>query len=189
MTQAVKKLEERNNRLLQSSRNVSSSSQTPAGRVYRILDSVDYNSPVHIEELSFDCMEVISDAVHLIAVLLQWACSCYRGGPHRIYLATRLLRRWSHLGADVYEGVISYLRDISWDDHGEASIIFKIIGELVRSKTFPTGRYLQWLIATGSLGHDTDLSSVSYSFLACVIFTNNMLAYLLALTSDYRDTA
>lgn len=30
---------------------------------------------------------------------------------------------------------------------------------MVRSKTFATGRYLQWLIATGSTGHSTDLSS------------------------------
>ncbi|CAO2657656.1 Nn.00g037820.m01.CDS01 [Neocucurbitaria sp. VM-36] len=159
ITQAVKRLQERNTRLLQTSKNSTITSRTRAGRVYCILDSVNYNSAVRIEDLSYECMEVIADATQLIAVLLQWACSSYRGGPHRTFLATRLLRKWSHLGADVYEGVISYLRGMSWVGNGEPNIIFRIIGELVRSKTFAAGRYLQWLIATGSLGHDTDLSS------------------------------
>jgi mediator of RNA polymerase II transcription subunit 12 len=161
ITQAIRRLEQRNNRLLQSSQNAPSVSQTPAGRVYRLLDSVDYNKPVRLEDLSLDCMEVVADAPRLIGILLQWACSCYREGVHRIYLSTRLLRRWSQLGADVYDGIILYLRSMDWEDTGEPGILFKIIAELVRSKTFETGRYLQWLIATGSIGQDKDLSSVS----------------------------
>lgn len=54
---------------------------------------------------------------------------------------------------------------MSWVGTGQLSIVFRIVAELVRSKTFAAGRYLQWLIATGSLGHDTDLSSVSYMHL------------------------
>jgi mediator of RNA polymerase II transcription subunit 12 len=165
VTQAVKRLEQRNSRLLQTPKNTSSTSQTLTSRVYRILDSVDYNKPVLIEDLSLDCMEVVADAPRLIGIVLQWACSYYREGSHRIYLATRLLRRWSHLGADVYDGIVSYLRDMGWVAAGEPSILFKIVAELVRSKTFATGRYLQWLIATGSVGHDTDFSSVSHVFL------------------------
>ncbi|KAH7381682.1 hypothetical protein BKA66DRAFT_418843 [Pyrenochaeta sp. MPI-SDFR-AT-0127] len=159
ITQAVKKLNQRNSRLLQFSKNSASAVQTPAGRVYRILDSVNYHSAVRIEELSFECMDIISNATQLIAVLLQWACTCYRGGAHRIYLATRLLRRWSHVGADVYDGVVAFLRDTSWVETSEPSIIFKIIAELVRSKTFAAGRYLQWIIATGALCYSTDPAS------------------------------
>jgi len=106
-------------------------------------------------------MEIISNAMQLISILLQWACSCYRTGSHRIYLATRLLRRWSHLGADVYEGVISYLQDMTWVESGELGIVLRIVAELVRSKHFSAGRYLQWLIATGSMGSTLDLASVS----------------------------
>jgi len=164
VTQAVRRLEQRNSRLLQSPKDAPSASQTPAGRVYRILDSVDYNRPVRIEDLSLDCMEVVADAPRLIDILLRWACTCYREGSHRIYLATRLLRKWSHLGADVYDGIVSHLHDLTWVATGESSILFKIVAELVRSKTFATGRYLQWLIATGSIGHGTDLSSVSRIF-------------------------
>ncbi|KAI4675485.1 uncharacterized protein J4E88_007518 [Alternaria novae-zelandiae] len=157
--QAIRRLELRNARLLRSPKKVPSASQTPAGRVYRVLDSVDYSKPVRIEDLSCDCMEIIADAPRLIGVLLQWACTYYRAGAHRIYLATRLLRRWNHLGADVYDGIVSHLRDMTWVATGDSNILFKIVAELVRSKTFATGRYLQWLIATGSTGHNTDLSS------------------------------
>lgn len=172
ITQAVRKLEQRNNRLMTCPKNVTFASATLAGRIYRILDSVDFKTVVRIEELSFECMEVIPDATRLIAVLLQWACSCYRAGEHRIYLTTRLLRRWSHLGADVYEGVISYLRDLAWVETGEPSILFRIVAELVRSKTFSAGRYLQWLIATGSLGNHTDLSSVSIFLISGIKLPN-----------------
>lgn len=106
-------------------------------------------------------METMPDSTLLIAAVLQWACSCYREGDHRTYLAIRLLRKWNHLGADVYDGVISYLRDRSWVGSGDLRVVFRIVAELVRSKTFAVGRYLQWLIATGSLEHDADLSSVS----------------------------
>ena len=160
--QAIERLELRNSRLLQSSKSIPFVSHTPAGRVYRLLDSVDYSHPVRIEDLSFDCMEVIPDATQLIAVVLEWASSCYREGTHRIYLTVRLLRKWSHLGADVYHGIISYFHGMSWVTACESSIAFKITAELVRSKTFAAGRYLQWLIATGSLGHHTDLSLVSH---------------------------
>jgi mediator of RNA polymerase II transcription subunit 12 len=160
ITQAVERLDARNCRLLQSSRQVNPSSRTSAARVFRKLDSINYKSPVRIEDLSYECMEIISNAAQLISTLLQWACSCYRTGSHRIYLATRLLRRWSHLGADVYEGVISYLQNMAWADSGDMNILLRIVAELVRSKHFSAGRYLQWLIATGSLGRDLDLSSV-----------------------------
>jgi mediator of RNA polymerase II transcription subunit 12 len=161
ITHAVEKLEARNNRLLQTRRAATPLSRTSAARVFRKLDSINYKSPIGIEDLSYECMEIMSNATQLISVLLQWACSCYRLGSHRIYLATRLLRRWSHLGADVYEGVVSYLQNMTWVHTGQLSVLLRIVAELVRSKHFPVGRYLQWLIATGSAGLDTDFSSVS----------------------------
>lgn len=161
IAQAVEKLDGRNARLLSFVRNGKSSSRTCAARVFHKLDSINYASPIRIEDLSHECMEITSNAVQLISTLLHWACSCYRAGSHRIYLATRLLRRWSHLGADVYEGIISYLQSMSWVKSGEIHVLLRIVAELVRSKHFSVGRYLQWLIATGSLGCDASLSLVS----------------------------
>lgn len=160
ITHGVKRLDERNRRLQEPSKITPAASMTPAAQVYRILDNVDYSKTVSIEEISADCMDAISSPVQLVSVLLQWACSCYREGAHRACLATRLLRRWAHLGADIYECITSYLESMSWAASGDAYKVFRIISELVRSKTFAAGRYMQWLIATGSIAKDLDLSSV-----------------------------
>jgi mediator of RNA polymerase II transcription subunit 12 len=160
ITRAAEKVEARNRRLLQPSKHDTPSSRTSAALVFHKLDSINYKSPVRIEDLSYECMEIISNATQLISILLQWASSCYRTGSYRIYLATRLLRRWSHLGADVYEGVMSYLQNMAWVASGEVHTLLRIVSELVRSRHFSAGRYLQWLIATGSLGRDLDLAAV-----------------------------
>jgi mediator of RNA polymerase II transcription subunit 12 len=156
----VKRLDERNQRLQEPSKIAPAASTTPAAQVYRILDNVDYSKTVSVEEVSTDCMDVIPNPVHLVAVLLQWACSCYREGSHRACLATRLLRRWAHLGADIYECLTLYLEGMAWTNGGDARKVFKIISELVRSRTFAAGRYMQWLIATGSIAQDLDISLV-----------------------------
>ncbi|KAH6620139.1 hypothetical protein C7974DRAFT_363490 [Boeremia exigua] len=154
----VRKLDERNRRLQQSSKIAPAASMTSAAQVYRILDNVDYINMVRIDEISTDCMEVIQAPVKLVSVLLQWACSCYREGSYRACLATRLLRRWAHLGADMYDCITTYLESMSWAQSGDPRKVFKIISELVRSKTFAAGRYMQWLIATGSIALNVDLS-------------------------------
>lgn len=141
---------------------------TSAGRVYHILDRIDYNRAIRVEEVSTDCMEVVSDPTHLVSIVLQWACSHYREGSHRVCIATRLLRRWAHLGANIYECVTTYLEGMSWAETGDSRIVFKVVAELVRSKTFAAGRYLQWLIATGSIAQDIDLSLVG-----CHLFASN----------------
>lgn len=143
--------------------------------MFQKLDSVDFTAPVRIEDLSYECMELISNAPRLIAVLLQWASSCYRTGSHRLYLAVRLLRKWSHLGADVYDGVISFFQSMSWTVTGDVHILLRIVAELVRSKHFSAGRYLQWLIATGSLGGDLDLSSVGVAAAFNICLRANLL--------------
>lgn len=155
---SVKRLDDRNQRLQQSSKTVPAASTTSAGKVYRILDEVDYSRMVRIEQVSTDCMALIPNPVDLAHVLLQWACSCYREGSYRVCLATRLLRRWAHLGADIYECITTYLEGMGWVKGGESRIVFKIISELVRSRTFAIGRYMQWLIATGYMAQYLDLS-------------------------------
>ena len=184
----VKRLDERNSRLQQSSKVAPVASTTSAGRVYRILDNVDYNKMVRIDEVSTDCMEVIPHPVNLVSALLQWACSCYREGSYRVCLATRLLRRWAHLGADIYECVTTYLEGMSWAKSGDSRMVFKIISELVRSRTFAAGRYMQWLIATGSIAQNLDLSLVRNLFLHAGCNAHQQLACGVARTSDHRNT-
>jgi mediator of RNA polymerase II transcription subunit 12, fungi type len=83
---------------------------------------------------------------------MQWASSVYREGSHRIYLATRLLRKWSLPGSDIDDAILDFLRTM--DTIGsEPRDAFRIVAELVRSRTFSVGKYLQWLIATGALSN------------------------------------
>lgn len=188
VTCTVAAMEERNRRLLRPSRNDMSSTIDSAGRIYRLLDSLDYSVQMRIDKLADECMELISDTSILISTVLQWASSFYREGSHRLYLITRLLRRWSYLRADIDVGIISCLDVMSSDMSKEPRIVFRIIAELVRSKTFSTGRYLEWLIATGSLGQLSDLCAVR-----CVLFhfgalANSYLAFGMASTFDYGNT-
>jgi mediator of RNA polymerase II transcription subunit 12 len=131
------------------------------GRIYRLLDSVNYSANIGFDELAFVCLELMSDVGLLTVAVMQWASSIYRQGSHRIYLVTRLLRKWDSLGGDIYDGILKYLPMMASDKTQQPALVFRIIAELLRSSTFPLGRYLQWLIATGSLSHHQDLSSVS----------------------------
>jgi mediator of RNA polymerase II transcription subunit 12 len=161
ITHTVAGLDARNVQFSQSVGVPSSTSKDAAERIYHLLDSVDYNASIRIDELAYDCMEIRSDAGSLVSAAMQWASSIYREGSHHIYLATRLLRRWNHLGADIYSSILQYLSTLVSDASKEPAAVFRIIAELLRSKTFSLGRYLQWLIATGSLTQHTDLYSVS----------------------------
>jgi mediator of RNA polymerase II transcription subunit 12 len=161
INRVVEDLSTRNRRLLRPSKSPSASTVDSTSRLYRLLDSVDYSISVRIDRLAYDCMELISESSTLISTVLQWASSYYREGSHRVYLVTRLLRRWSHLGADIDDGVLSYLHSMMSNRSNDPCVVFRIIAELVRSKTFSTGRYLQWLIATGSVSQGSDLSAVS----------------------------
>lgn len=104
-----------------------------------------------VDDLALQCMDLFPDHARLVSGVLQWASSLYRQGLHRVYLVTRLLRKWHQAGTDVCEGIMIYLPTVAMDRSKEPEVIFRVIAELVRSKTFPLGRYLQWLIATGSM--------------------------------------
>lgn len=144
-------LDERNKAILCPPSLESSIPKHSLSAFFRLLDDVDYKKSIAIEGLAFECMQIVPDHTQLVSAVLQWASSLYRQGLHRLYLATRLLRKWSQIGIDVGEGIMLYLPSIGSDLSKETRIVFRIIAELIRSKTFSLGRYLHWLIATGSL--------------------------------------
>lgn len=126
-----------------------------------MLDSVDYTSGLNTETLACECLATISDARTLVSTVLKWASSLYREGAHRAYLATRLLRRWSRSGLDIDSAILSYFHSSDMNKGSDPRNVFRIVAELVRSKNFSVGKYLQWLIATGSV-HQSPESSVRY---------------------------
>lgn len=183
----VRRLDERNRRLQEPSKITPAASMTPAAQVFRILDSVDYGKPISIDELSASCADAIPNPALLVSTLLQWACSSYRQGSYRACLATRLLRKWAHLGADIYECITAYLESMIWVANGDTCKIFKIVSDLIRSRTFAAGRFMQWLIATGSIAQGMDLSLVNYDPQVASTKLTTITASSLAHAVDYGD--
>lgn len=155
-------LDRRTRRLLHRSRGVSSSQQDLSSEIVALLDLVDYANNVDVDQLSVNCMDLMPDTQTLVSRVLDWASSLYREGPHRVYLVTRLLRKWSQHGVDINHAILTYLSKLSTSDR-DPNNVFRVIAELVRSKSFSVRKYLQWLIATGSFTsiQDQDKSPVS----------------------------
>ncbi|KAF1814483.1 hypothetical protein P152DRAFT_275107 [Eremomyces bilateralis CBS 781.70] len=104
-----------------------------------------------IDRLSELCLSIAASGNQLILFLLKWACSQFRTGQWRQYLAVRLLRRWYSVGMDVDHSILSFLRSVGPESGVIISDAYDIVGHLTRSRHFSVNKYLQWLIATGSL--------------------------------------
>ncbi|KAF2867173.1 hypothetical protein BDV95DRAFT_582708 [Massariosphaeria phaeospora] len=161
LAQIIASLDQRNRWLSSPMNDVLPDARKPPRCIYNLLDAIDYTARIRIEKLAFDCMEFNANACSLIGTVLRWASSLYREGSHRVYLVTRLIRRWGHEGADVDGCILSYLHSSSEDRSIEHSVVFRVVAELVRSKTFSIGKYLQWLIASGALTRDQEVKSPS----------------------------
>ncbi|KAF2021724.1 hypothetical protein BU24DRAFT_457677 [Aaosphaeria arxii CBS 175.79] len=159
MNRVIEQLDFRTSRLSSSPQLSSSTTHNSNRQMVALLDAVDYTSKIPIDQLAGDCMEIITDARCLISLCLQWASSLYRDGLHRVYLATRLIRKWGHLGVDIDETILAFFQSAAPHVGCELHNVFKIIAELVRSKSFSVGKYLQWLIATGALNQNHASSS------------------------------
>ncbi|OCL08825.1 hypothetical protein AOQ84DRAFT_388572, partial [Glonium stellatum] len=155
---AVRNIDRRNRRLADASQKSGPTVKSPKKEVVALLDSLEHNTNINIEKVSTDCTRLLPDAQELISTVLQWGSSIYREGVHRIYLVTRLIRKWNSMGIDTDSGILSFLTPAQPNKSTEPQNVFRIVAELTRSKHFSVGRYLQWLIATGSLNRNNDFS-------------------------------
>ncbi|KAF2757523.1 hypothetical protein EJ05DRAFT_538708 [Pseudovirgaria hyperparasitica] len=144
----ITQLGKRNQRLSSGEPQHSSSTQSPEKVLLRTLDMVGHK--VDIGVISAQCMSLVPNRRRLIELVLQWACSTCRTGDHRAYLAMRLLGKWNSLGFETDEVIMQFLRSLNSTSRCSKSAAFRIGAGLVRSKRFNVGKYLQWLIATGS---------------------------------------
>ncbi|KAF1966910.1 hypothetical protein BU23DRAFT_559754 [Bimuria novae-zelandiae CBS 107.79] len=154
-------LDDRNRSVMHSLSSCFPTSKRSLRKLYRLLDSLEYQASLFVDNLAFDCMDLFPDKNRLVSAVLKWSSSLYRQGLHRVYLVTRLLRKWNEVGVDVCEGIMSYLPELASDRSKVPDPVFRIIAELVRSKTFLPGKYLQWLIATGSMGPAQQLNAIT----------------------------
>lgn len=145
-------LAERNVRVqqpMENQRTHNRSTQQKQQYIIRLLDSI--HSAHDIPSVSVACLDSSEDRKTLIYKLLEWTATPFRHGLHRVYITVRLLRKWNLSGVDVDAHVLAFLND-SPKANENMENVYHVISELVRSQTFPVGKYLQWLVAKGVTG-------------------------------------
>ena len=104
-----------------------------------------------IAKLTDGCLAAADDSGILVVTCLEWASSSYRHGHARVYTAARILRGWSKKGVELEKPIFDFLAN----SPGRAGLhkrnAYRLLAELIRSKHFLVGKYLQWLMARGTL--------------------------------------
>lgn len=126
--------------------------------IIKLLDSVAGGTK--ISGVVDTCLGITDNTNLLIGTCLEWASSLYRHGHSRIYIAARALRRWAKTGIDLHQPIFNFLATNPEAAETQTSSIYRIIAELIRSKHFSVGKYLQWLMARGTLTGRGKLSRV-----------------------------
>ncbi|KAE8440774.1 hypothetical protein EG329_006591 [Mollisiaceae sp. DMI_Dod_QoI] len=124
-------------------------------RFIRLLDGT--LSQPFVQELARHWWQMDEDKDVLMQTLLEWATSFHRPGSAKTYVATRILRIWSQLGADTTAAVLDFIDSAICESGRSKPALYHLISELARSDHFSTPRYLQWLIARGALRDGADV--------------------------------
>lgn len=139
---------QRNDRLNPSHSDLCSSMKPIRLVLFEYLDSLPTDPS--ITECAERCKTICGDNVDIIASLMDWGSSNFRTGSARVYLTASILKLLANQGTILEEGILNTLSDLSAQQGRNPSAFAKIIVELVSTKHFNYGKYLQWLISTGS---------------------------------------
>ena len=125
-----------------------SSTRAPDQAVAEILDEA--RVPYDLTAMEHSLNSACSDSALLMQLCLEWSCTRFRHGKARLYLVTRLLRRWQSAGKDVDTAILNFLSAYS-DKKTTADVqcLRHLIAQLSRSGCFPFSKYMQWLIVRG----------------------------------------
>ena len=107
------------------------------------------------------CLRATSDHDLLVRTCIEWSSSLYRYGFFRAYAAARLLRMWKGMGVDLQGPIFKFLAACSDVPGLKRRDVYRLLAELVRSRHLSVGKYLQWLIARGTLDSRHEPNSVS----------------------------
>ncbi|KAJ9609974.1 RNA polymerase II mediator complex subunit [Cladophialophora chaetospira] len=125
-----------------------SSVRAPDQALVEILDAVrmPYNISVIDESLKSAC----SDFTLLMQLCLEWACTRFRYSKTRVYLVTRLIKRWQREGKDVDTPILDFLsayreKTTSANIHS----LRQLVAQLSRSDCFTLSKYMQSLLVRG----------------------------------------
>ncbi|EEQ90847.2 hypothetical protein RJZ56_002888 [Blastomyces dermatitidis] len=117
----------------------------------RLIQLLDSSSDV--STIGTECLNISQDYSTLATKVIEWASTSFRYGLARIYTAVRVFRRWKKTGIDIDSHLLSFLVQ----DHRKSGVrfldVYHVICELVRSQSFSVAKYLQWLMARGSVSN------------------------------------
>jgi mediator of RNA polymerase II transcription subunit 12 len=122
---------------------------SPRQSLIQLLDAARSSHMVH--QLAKECSRVCEDDDLLLMTTIEWACTRFRHGEARLYLAIRLLRLWRRTGRDLDGALHKFLANAHSSQFLHAQSLHHLIAELVRSNDFSVSKYLQWLTARGAL--------------------------------------
>ncbi|ETN46913.1 uncharacterized protein HMPREF1541_01102 [Cyphellophora europaea CBS 101466] len=147
-TRLLQRLNFVNERCMGSNKQQYLARPVPRDDIIGILDATF--APFDVTTLSQQLLTVTSDQQLLILAAIEWATTKYRCGQARIYLVSRLLRKWQKMGINTDEAIIAFVAKC----HGspelfDSAALKHLAAELSRSRSFPSSKYMQWLSVRG----------------------------------------
>ncbi|EXJ58173.1 hypothetical protein A1O7_05598 [Cladophialophora yegresii CBS 114405] len=131
-----------------------SSTRAPDQALVNILDSA--RVPYNLTDLEATLKTACSDFSLLIQTCLEWSCTRFRCSRSRVYLITRLVKRWQREGLDVDTALLNFLSAYKEKrTTADSQNLRHLMAQLSRSDCFNISRYLQWLMVRGLPKHGT----------------------------------
>ncbi|KAF2156402.1 hypothetical protein K461DRAFT_291320 [Myriangium duriaei CBS 260.36] len=139
---------QRNDRLNPSASSFCAAAKTTRLALFNYLDTLPFIP--QISRCTEKCKELCTDYTELIGALVDWASSIYRTGHSRVYLVVSILRQLAEQGVSLEHGILTTFSNSAVEKSRDQILSGKIIAELVSTRHFNYGKYLQWLISTGA---------------------------------------
>ncbi len=135
--------------------------ETPRRKAIALFDGLSGESS--FGSAAKACLKAAHDHDMLVTSCLEWSCSIHRHGRFRVYAAARLMRYWSRHAIDLQRPILEFLVANPEASELHKPDIYRLLAELVCSHHFSVGKYLQWLMARGTLNGREKPTCVSIS--------------------------
>ncbi|RMZ87493.1 hypothetical protein DV736_g5280, partial [Chaetothyriales sp. CBS 134916] len=117
-------------------------------KVVDILDRA--KAPYDLPSLSHTLLRACPEGQKLATYCLEWATTKFRSGSARVYLTSRLLRRWLRQGLDLDPALVQFFDQAAILPNGRDSDALKrIFSDLSRSNSFSASKWLQAMNVRG----------------------------------------
>lgn len=138
------------------------SNRTEEQQLVTLLD--EFPPEAELGSMAHVCLEKFEDRALIISTCLCWATGLSRTGSFRIYVVVRLFRMWAKLRVEVEGPLLNFLTLHPNMPPPQKVNVYKVLAELVHSKDVSVSKYLQRLMAKGSLAGCKNADGVRIRF-------------------------